>query len=651
VAWHAQLTDAGKEMRYNPYEHLLLARVGTWRDHAVNADAYLESLLCSWHTLHEQGQSVTPTDLCGDHPELLPQLQQCVNALLSIKRSRKVGDRLPSSEDLTGLSAQLHPPGASSPSSAVATVPPQTTGPLDPATGDPYATRRTALPPSVPCLAELQGWATPSGYEILGELGRGGMGVVYQARQIKANRVVALKMILSSHHAAPADKARFQIEAEAIARLQHPHIVQLHEVGEVDGQPFFSLEFCPGGSLEKKLRGTPLSPAEAAALVETLARAMHTAHTKGIVHRDLKPANVLLGEDGTPKISDFGLAKKLGEAGQTASGAVIGTPSYMAPEQAGGKIREMGPATDVYALGAILYECLTGRPPFRAATSLDTLVQVVTEDPVAPTRLQSTVPRDLETICLKCLQKAPAQRYPSAEALADDLRRFQAGQPIQARPPSLLRILWLWSRRHLALVVSSLAMVLLLTLGSVVLAWTSYRAYQNVETIRQCEQPLRDLHGQIALYDEILTSSAQLAATTGDVAWEKRYREHDVLLDQAIARAIELAPELQPIVANVDDANRELVRLEDRTFHLVRAGKLTQARTIVQSEEYLRFKQRYAAALTQLTAHLDQHSDRALAVAYRQARAFTILAFSLVALTALLLIAAGCTLVWTRRWS
>jgi hypothetical protein len=287
---------------------------------------------------------------------------------------------------------------------------------------------------------------TVPGYEILGELGRGGMGVVYQARQVGLNRVVALKMVLAGGHASEEDLARFRTEAEAIARLQHPHIVQVFDIGEHHGTPYFSQEFCPGGSLATKLSGTPLPPRQAAALVETLARAVHAAHQAGILHRDLKPANVLLTADNQPKIADFGLAKKLGEAGQTATGAVMGTPSYMAPEQAGGKSKELGPAADVYALGAILYECLTGRPPFKAATPLDTLLQVMSESPVPPRRLQRTIPADLQTVCLKCLEKAPGQRYKSAEALAADLRRFLEGKAIHARRPSVRALTRAWLR-------------------------------------------------------------------------------------------------------------------------------------------------------------------------------------------------------------
>jgi WD40 repeat protein len=279
------------------------------------------------------------------------------------------------------------------------------------------------------------------------------MGVVYKARQVRLGRVVALKMILAGGHAEEQDLARFRAEAEAVARLRHPHVVQIYEVGEHDGLPFFSLEFCPGGSLARRLNGTPLPPPEAARLVETLARAMQAAHEKGVVHRDLKPANVLLAEDGQPKVTDFGLAKRLDAAGQTVSGTVLGTPSYMAPEQAQGQAKGLGPAADVYALGAILYELLTGRPPFKAPTALETLRQVVAEEPVPPTRLQKT-PRDLETICLKCLQKEPGKRYASAAALADDLQRYLAGQAVRARPVWIGERLWRWCRRNPVLAAS-----------------------------------------------------------------------------------------------------------------------------------------------------------------------------------------------------
>jgi tetratricopeptide (TPR) repeat protein len=306
-----------------------------------------------------------------------------------------------------------------------------------------------------------------AGYEILGILGRGGMGVVFKARQIGLNRPVALKM-LRSPLADPDEHARFRTEAEAVARLQHPNIVQIHEVGEHEGLPFFSLELVEGGSLDRRLNGSPLPPAAAARLVHTLARAMQTAHDKGIVHRDLKPANILLAPDspdsgddgegphlGLPKITDFGLAKCLYEtAGRpTQDGAVLGTPSYMAPEQADARAEVIGPWTDTYALGAILYELLTGRPPFQGATVLDTLEQVRTQEPVPPRRLQPKVPRDLDTICLKCLEKAPAKRYPRAADLAEDLWRYLNNVPIHARPAGWVERGIKWGRRRPTLAV------------------------------------------------------------------------------------------------------------------------------------------------------------------------------------------------------
>ena len=322
------------------------------------------------------------------------------------------------------------------------------------------------------------------GYEILGELGRGGMGVVYRARQIQADRIVALKMVLSGAFAGAEELQRFRTEAEAVARLQHSGIVQVFEVGEHQGIPFFSLEFCPGGGLDRKLDGTPLPPADAAALVQRLAEAMQAAHEKGILHRDLKPANVLLAEDGSPKVADFGLARKLGQSGQTQTGAVVGTPSYMAPEQAAGRVRDLGPTADVYALGAILYECLTGRPPFKAASMLDTLAQVLHNDPAPPRQLQPGLPRDLETVCLKCLHKEPDKRYASARELADDLRRFRDGEPVHARPVSWLERGRKWALRRPA--VAALLVLLLLTLTGMAAGGVAYTVHLD-ELRRQAD--------------------------------------------------------------------------------------------------------------------------------------------------------------------
>jgi serine/threonine-protein kinase len=301
------------------------------------------------------------------------------------------------------------------------------------------------------------------GYDVESVLAYGGMGVVYRARHLKLKRTVALKMLLSGTYASRQELARFVREAEAVAGLEHPHIVQVHDVGDLKGRPFFTMEFIEGGSLAHALAGVPQAALHSAQLVTTLAVAVEFAHRHGVVHRDLKPANILLTVEGTPKIADFGLARQL-DAGPelTRSGTRVGTPSYMAPEQALGKSGTIGPAVDVYALGAILYEMLTGRPPFRAETAAETERQVIGEEPVPPVRLNSKVPRDLETICLKCLSKDPESRYSSAAALADDLRRFADGRPILARPLSWEGRAWRWARRNpaaAALVVTALALI------------------------------------------------------------------------------------------------------------------------------------------------------------------------------------------------
>ncbi len=300
--------------------------------------------------------------------------------------------------------------------------------------------------PTLPPTGMWQGPA-PSGdlvgqcfgkFHIVAELGRGGMGVVYRAVQLDLQRTVALKMVLGGAVAGPGDLQRFHIEAKATATLGHPHIVRIHEVGEIAGTPFFSMEYVEGPSLAQRLAAGPLPGKVAARYLARVARAIQHAHDRGILHRDLKPSNVLLDAEDQPHVTDFGLAKLLGaEAGQTRTGDVLGTPGYMAPEQAAGH-RQLGPAVDVYGLGALLYECLTGRPPFRAESPLDTLLQVLERDPAPPRLLNPNVDRDLETICLKCLQKDPKQRYASAAGLADDLDRYLAGESIGARSLNLV---------------------------------------------------------------------------------------------------------------------------------------------------------------------------------------------------------------------
>ena len=365
------------------------------------------------------------------------------------------------------------------------------------------------------------------GYEVLGELGRGGMGVVYKARQVGLNRLVALKMILSGDYVAAGELARFRLEAEAVAKFQHPNIVQIYEIDEVKGKPYFCLEFVDGAPLNKKLAGDPQPPRQAAELLRQLAAAMEYAHQRKIIHRDLKPANVLLTAEGTPKIADFGLAKKLDDAdSRTQSGSILGTPAYMAPEQASGL--EVGPAADVYSLGAILYETLVGRPPFKGASVLDTLEQVRSQEPVAPSRLQPKAPHDLETICLKCLQKNPKNRYASAGELAEDLRRFLAREPILARPTPVWERAWKWTRRHP--VAAALTAVSVLFALSVAVGGAAFGVYQHHVAGEQTrllhdaqtadQRAERNFENARSAVDEMLTAVGQVRWPTSR-AWNR----------------------------------------------------------------------------------------------------------------------------------
>jgi serine/threonine-protein kinase len=372
----------------------------------------------------------TPEEVCASCPELLPVVRN------RWRQMRRV---------CADLDALFPPPNV--PSTKVdAHSPP----PAEPAARPPGGTALPRIP----------------GYEVEAVLGHGGMGIVFRARHLRLNRLVALKMLLGGEYARPQDLARFQREVEAEAGLRHPHIVQVHDVGEHDGRLYFTMEFIEGGSLADKLRGAPQPARQAAALLATLAEAVQVAHQGGIVHRDLKPGNILLTADGTPKISDFGLARRVeGETALTLSGVPVGTPSYMAPEQARGQTRVIGPAVDVYALGAILYELLTGRPPFHAETAAETVLQVIHQEPASPSQLNAKVPRDLETVCLKCLHKEPQRRYATAAALAEDLRRFQRGEPVAARPAGLPERTARWVRRNptlSAVLVAGLALVVML---------------------------------------------------------------------------------------------------------------------------------------------------------------------------------------------
>ena len=371
---------------------------------------------------------------------------------------------------------------------------------------------------------------TIPGYEMEALLGRGGMGVVFRARHIALDRVVALKMTLSGAYAGPHERERFQREAEAVARLRHTGVVQIHDVGNSEGRPYFTMELLEGGSLAQKLAGTPQPAGRAAELLITLAGAVQAAHDCGILHRDLKPANILLTGDGNPKISDFGLARRFdNELDLTRSGMPVGTPSYMAPEQAGGKRVHFGPAIDIYSLGAILYELLTGRPPFRAETASATIQQVLSEDPAPPSRLNARVPRDLETICMKCLRKEPEKRYGTARELADDLRRFLRGEPVTARPIGTAETIWNWVKRRPTAAALLFALSLLMA-GATTSACVFYQQRAAARaTLQQTDREVRSIlaRGRNVLDEGWLTQDlarVSEAATDGAQAADLAHR-------------------------------------------------------------------------------------------------------------------------------
>jgi eukaryotic-like serine/threonine-protein kinase len=350
----------------------------------------------------------------------------------------------------------------------------------------------------------------PPGYEVIGTLGRGGMGVVYRARQVSLNRTVALKVIIGGPHAAPAARARFLAEAEALAGISHQNVVGVFDYGTHLGQPYLALEYCPGGTLADRMAGKPMPPVDAAGLVEAVARAVQAAHQHGVIHRDLKPQNVLFAADRNLKVADFGLAKR-STSDLTATQVIMGTPAYMAPEQAEGKARLVGPETDVWALGAILYECLTGVPPFAGDSAAGILEAVRTHEPAPLRTANRAIPRDLETVCLKCLQKDPGQRYATADALAADLRRFLDGNPVIARPVGRVERAVRWARRNPARAALAVAMAFLAVVvpAAGIAAWNWQRAEHATETMRTANNALDDLHQR----DRELLAAMQTAQT------------------------------------------------------------------------------------------------------------------------------------------
>lgn len=395
-------------------------------------------------------------------------------------------------------------------------------------------------------------------YELLDEIARGGMGVVFRARQVKLNRIVALKMILSGELAGAEEVQRFKTEAEAAANLDHPGIVPIYEIGEHEGQHYFSMGFVEGQSLAGRAKDGPLPPREAAEIVKKVAEAVAYAHEKGVIHRDLKPANVLLDANGEPRVTDFGLAKQVeSNSDLTRTGAVMGTPSYMPPEQAGGKADEVGPRSDVYSLGAILYCLLTGRPPFQSANPTDVLLQVLDRDPVSPRSLNSEIDRDLETITLKCLEKGPRRRYTSATGLADELGRYLRHEPIIARPISKPARTWRWCKRNP--VVSGLvaAVAMSLVAGMTVAGYFAILATNRAQVAGEAHRRADETAKQLRIQKDLAEQAAK------DAVNEKRRTQMALYsIKVQLAKDAMLSRDYPAAQAHLDDCPSELRHIE-----------------------------------------------------------------------------------------
>jgi tetratricopeptide (TPR) repeat protein len=553
-------------------------------DRSMADSTSVSELVQRWARERKQGLAVTVEELCAATPELLGEVRERIEALRSMER-------------LLGLSAEI----------------PKTAGP-DSIPASDQATDSWATMAAATSATSARTPVQVPGYEVLGELGRGGMGVVYKAVQRSLKRTVALKMILVGGHASDEEIARFRLEAETLAKLQHPNIVQIFEIGAQDDRPFFALEFVPDGNLDRRLRGTPQAARQAAEFVAVLARAVHAAHQAGVIHRDLKPANILLQRksgiqnptskegssdvefrisDFSPKVTDFGLAKQLDTVQELSRpDAIMGTPSYMAPEQAWGRVKDIGPAADVYALAAILYELLVGRPPFKAENPWATVIQVRTQEPLPPSTLQTDLPRDLETISLMGLRKEPGQRYGTALELADDLERFLAGQPVHARPVPAWERGWKWVRRRPALAAAAGFLIL------AVLAGVTGAVFFGLYKEQQAANLSRTLETREQLSH--LVSTARDAEVKGD--------DHAAL--EAWTQASALAAG-DPETAGVELAGS------------IQKGKQRVQERLDQAAERARRENEKAVARKAFTAHREQfirHRDevRLHAVSYRK---------------------------------
>lgn len=512
----------------------------------------LLELVVQWEEMQAAGLSVTPEELCHDVPELLEPLRSHLAALAGMApllRSEKTAE--------WGGETEARADG------------------------------QTSKRPNVP------------GFALLEEIGRGGMGVVYKARQEGLNRIVAIKTILPRGADDAEQNKRFLREARAMGLLQHPNFVQIYEIGQADGQPFLAMEYLPGGTLDGLLDGKPIDARQAAQWCATLAEAVQAAHQAGVLHRDLKPGNVLLTADGTPKICDFGLAKYFANpADQTQTGQVFGTPSYMAPEQFTLGESAPGPAIDVYALGAILYEMLTGRPPFLSDNAVDILQMTLSQEPVPPRRIRPKTPRDLETICLKCLEKEPTRRYGSAQALADDLRCFLADRPIAARPIGPVGRSVRWARKHRSLAALIVVVVFSLVAGvvgvatfnrqlSVELAQTEAERQQVVAT----REKLRETVTQAVAVriDSDLRELARVPLTVATM-FEQLPAMDERALEQNLRRLLDRSPRIFGICVAMEPYQWRADR-EDFALYVYRSGGELRAKQLVLPEYRPHYRQ------------------------------------------------------------